>query len=69
MNILQKFCFSIFTCMPKKHIETQNTNMEKDIEPQNTKNIVKAVSNDIMENLETVRTQINTLNSKIDTEL
>jgi hypothetical protein len=63
MNIIQKFCFSIFTCMPKKHIETQNTNTEKD------KNIVKAVQTDIMENLESIRTEIKTLNAKTDTEL
>jgi hypothetical protein len=65
MNVLSKFCLSIFTCISKKNIETQNNY----IETQNTKNIVKAVGNDIMENLETVRAQINTLNSKTDTEL
>jgi hypothetical protein len=68
MNVLSKFCLSIFLCNTKKHIETQNTNDTKDIETQNTKNIVKAVGNDIMENLETVREQINTLNAKTDTE-
>jgi hypothetical protein len=66
MNVLSKFCLSIFTCIPKKNIETRDNNV---IETHNTKNIIKAVGNDIMENLETVRAQINTLNSKIDTEL
>ncbi len=65
MNVLSKFGLSIFTCISKQNIETQNNA----IETQNTKNIVKAVGNDIMENLETVRAQINTLNSKTDTEL
>jgi hypothetical protein len=63
MNVLSKFCLSIFTCNTKTHIETQNTNTEKD------KNIVKAVQTDIMENLESIRTEIKTLNAKTDTEL
>jgi hypothetical protein len=56
--------------MHKKHIETQNTN-EHIVENnnENSHNSIKAVSNDIMENLESVRNQVNTLNAKTDTEL